>query len=119
MARTLEQVNAEIAKLQREAEALKAKEVAGVIARIQEAIAYYELTVEDLFAPGKPRAARKAAAKPAPAKTRQKSATKSAGVVRFKDENGNTWTGHGKRPRWFVAALKAGRTPQDLEVVPD
>ena len=43
MAKTLSQINAQIAKLQQEAEAIKAKEVAGVIDRIKEALAHYVL----------------------------------------------------------------------------
>ncbi|EQD76306.1 histone family protein nucleoid-structuring protein H-NS [mine drainage metagenome] len=27
-----------------------------------------------------------------------------------------TWSGHGKRPRWFLAALKSGKKPEDLLV---
>ena len=28
--------------------------------------------------------------------------------VKYRDENGNTWTGRGKTPRWMVDAEKAG-----------
>ena len=31
-------------------------------------------------------------------KTRNKAAKKSSGVIPYRDESGNTWTGHGKRP---------------------
>lgn len=30
------------------------------------------------------------------------------------DDAGQTWTGRGKRPRWFVDALAAGRKDKDL-----
>jgi DNA-binding protein H-NS len=34
---------------------------------------------------------------------------------KFKNPNGpETWSGRGKRPRWFVAALKAGKKDKDL-----
>lgn len=29
-------------------------------------------------------------------------------------DSGETWTGRGRKPRWFEAALKAGRKPEDL-----
>ena len=29
-------------------------------------------------------------------------------AVKYRDENGNTWTGRGKTPRWMVDAEKAG-----------
>jgi len=28
----------------------------------------------------------------------------------------NTWSGRGRKPRWFEAALKAGKRPEDLAV---
>lgn len=34
---------------------------------------------------------------------------------KFQNPNGTeTWSGRGKRPRWFVAALKAGKKDKDL-----
>jgi len=45
---TLAALNAQIAKLQAQAEALRSKEVAGVIARIREAIVHHGLTAADL-----------------------------------------------------------------------
>lgn len=28
----------------------------------------------------------------------------------------DTWSGRGRKPRWFVAALAAGKSPGDLEI---
>lgn len=28
----------------------------------------------------------------------------------------DTWSGRGRKPRWFVAALAAGKTPDDLSI---
>ena len=39
-------------------------------------------------------------------KSNKKSSQKVA--VKYRDENGNTWTGRGKTPRWMVDAEKAG-----------
>jgi DNA-binding protein H-NS len=125
MAKSLAQVNAQIAKLQREADALKAKEVAGVVAGIKEAIASYGLTSADLFddavAPVKSatRQKRAATARPAaqsaPGKKAPKApAKKPASQIKYRDDAGHTWTGHGKRPNWFKAAIEAGKTPEDL-----
>ncbi len=34
---------------------------------------------------------------------------------KYRNPNGpETWSGRGKRPRWFVAALKAGKKEKDL-----
>lgn len=112
MARTLAQIQSQIDKLQREAQALRAKEISGVVARIKEAIAHYELTPADLFGDT---AARKPRAK-STRKAASQAARKPAAPPKYRDEAGHTWTGHGKRPNWFKAALAAGKTPADLEI---
>jgi DNA-binding protein H-NS len=113
MARTLAEIQEHIAKLQRQAEVVKAKEAAGVIERIREAIEHYGLTAADLFG--------SSANKTAPAKAQRANGKGSAkrrraGVIRYQDGAGNTWTGHGKRPNWFKAALDHGKTLEDLSV---
>ena len=119
MATSLTRVNAQIAKLQRQADALKAKEATGVISRIREAIDRYGLTASDLGlsvnrpigrAIGRP-SGRPAAGKPA---TRAKSKTK--GVIKYRDNEGNSWTGHGRAPSWYKSAIASGKTQADLLV---
>ena len=113
MAKTYAQIQAQIRKLQQEADALKAKEVAGVVARIQEAIAHYGLTANDLF--GKAPAAVKA--KPGrTAKAKGAKAAKPAAPAKYQDDAGHQWSGIGKRPNWFKAALASGKTAADLLV---
>lgn len=109
MTKTYEQLQKQIAKLQREAEAIKAKEVAGVVARIQEAIQHYGLTSEDLFGAATPR-------KPRAAKAGAKPAKKAPAPPKYTDGAGKTWNGRGKRPGWYVAALASGKSPKDLEI---
>mgnify|MGYP003581503563 CR=1 FL=1 len=97
-----------------EAEAIKAKELDGVIARIKEAIQHYGLTAADLglkrSRSAKSGTARKTAAKRArPGKTR-----KGTGVIKFRSADGQTWTGHGRAPNWFKAALAAGAARRSL-----
>lgn len=104
-AQTLAQIKQKIAELQRQAEAARAEEVAGVVARIREAIAHYDLSVKDLFGGrGKAR------------KSPGNAVGKKAGVVRFRDADGNSWAGRGKRPNWFKAAIASGAKPEDLAV---
>ncbi|HRO61673.1 MAG TPA: H-NS histone family protein, partial [Burkholderiaceae bacterium] len=107
MAKTLAQLDAQIAKLQRQAEALRAREVAGVITRIKVAIDYYGLTAADLgFGNARGSSTRERAGRPAadasrpsgdavrtrstasrPAKggaaARKTAGRKAAGVIRF------------------------------------
>jgi DNA-binding protein H-NS len=105
------QLQKQIAKLQQEAEAIRAKEVAGVIGRIQEAIKHYGLTTEDLF----PKAATKSA-KASNAAAKPKAPKKAPAAAKYTDGVGKTWNGIGKRPGWFVWALAAGKTAKDLEI---
>lgn len=110
MAKSYGQLQAQIQKLQAEAEALKAKEVEGVIARIRTAIEHYGITPDQLF--GKATTSR-AAAKKAPAR---KSAAKGKPVaIKYRDGD-NTWTGRGNKPRWLVARLEEGKQLADFAV---
>lgn len=111
-------LNAQIAALQAQADALRKKEVAEVITKVKDAIAHYGLTEADL---GFGKAAGQVGRSPSvvggePArKGRKKAVAKPpAKAVKFKDDQGHTWSGIGKRPDWFKAALAAGKTPEDL-----
>ena len=89
-----------------------------VVAKIKEAIPHYGLSAADLgLAAGARKNAKLPAAggdKPA-SKQRKKAGLKpSVRTVKFKDDNGNTWGGMGKRPAWFKAALASGKTPEEL-----
>lgn len=110
MAKTYADIQKEIASLQRAAEVVRRKEIDGVVQRIKVAIASYGLSAADLgFDVGvKSRAMRGRAA------TKAAKSAKSAGTPKYRDESGKTWTGHGRRPAWFLAALAAGKTPDDL-----
>ena len=110
MAKTLAQIEEQIDKLREQAEQLKAREAAEVIQRIRLAIEHYGLTSRDLFggaaAPG--RATKKTAA--------AKKKKKTVSPIKYRDDQGHAWTGHGKRPRWFIEAMAAGKTREDLAV---
>ena len=115
---TLAALNLQIASLQAQADALRKKEVVEVVAKIKDAIAHYGLTAADL---GLSRGARRSAKAPAagrgkPASKRSKKGgpKASATAAKFKDDQGNSWVGLGKRPEWFKAALASGKTPEDL-----
>ena len=122
MNKTYAQIQKQIARLQREADSLREREVGDVISRIKEAIEFYELTPEQLFgsAPGKrgrKPGAKAAGAAKAGAKPRAKSPSKGRKLpVKFRDGAGNEWTGRGSRPRWLVAALAAGKKIEDFRV---
>ena len=86
-----------------------------MVAKIKEAIAHYGLSAADL---GLSKPARKQASVAKTAKKTSKGSTagKSGRPAKFQDDQGHAWSGIGKRPAWFKAALAAGRTADDLLV---
>lgn len=159
MAQSLAQLQKQIAALQAQAAKIKQDEVAGVIARIKDAVKSYGLTAKDIFgarASGAGGTKSKSGAKvaysdgkgntwvgrgPRPqwlrealaagkqlsdfavsggsrvgngATRRKATGKRKAGRIKFKDGNGNSWTGHGRRPQWFMDAIAAGKKPEDL-----
>lgn len=129
--KTLDKLKAKIAEMQRQAallEAEYAKEVAEVVSKMKVAIEHYGLTVADLGLAGRVAKSVKAPVKTAGKKARKvtvvklPAAKKPPGVIKYRDEAGNTWTGHGKRPGWFKAALEGGKKAEEFlvkaEVVP-
>lgn len=106
MARTYEQIQRQIATLQREAESLRNKEMDGVVARIKVAIEHYGLTAEQLgfgISAGN--------AKSVKAKRSTGTPSPRGG---YADGLGHTWSGRGPRPRWLKDALSAGKTLEEL-----
>lgn len=117
MAKNLKQLLAQIEKLQGQADALKQKERSEVIGRIQEAIAHYNLTAEELFAKPAKEFNTTGASKAKGGKAAK--ASKETGKAKYQDGAGRTWTGRGKRPNWFVAAIEEGKTASSLLVNPE
>jgi DNA-binding protein H-NS len=124
--KSLARIEQEIEALEREADAIRKKEAAGVVARIKEAIAHYNLSAQDLGLATEPRGRRGVArasrrvrpddkpltngfAKAAGARGRP-----AGGAAQFRDDAGNTWSGRGRRPEWLKEALRSGKTLDDL-----
>ncbi len=115
---SLTKIEKQIEKLRLQAKTLQDREMDGVIDRIKLAIDHYGLTPADLFGSGSGSGsggAVPANGKPKAARPRAGSA-KRVGAVKYRDEAGNAWTGHGKRPQWYKSALASGKTPEDLLV---
>ncbi len=115
---TLVALNAQIVALQAQAEALRKQEIAQVIAQAKEAIRHYGLTAVDLgFVKAMGRPKKSATGAPIAVKLSKRKgpgAKPAARPAKFKDEQGHTWSGIGKRPDWFKAALAAGKSMDDL-----
>ena len=100
--KTYAAIKSEIAKLEKQAESLRQAEVAGVVARIKEAIAAYGLTPADLGLTGS-RKALSGAKRATTTKT-------TVGAPKYRDpKSGKTWTGRGKPPLWIVGAKNRDR----------
>lgn len=112
MTKTYTQLMKQIHALSRDAERLKKNEVKDVVTRIKEAIATYGLTAADLGLGGARRGP-----KPGIKRTAGRKAVKAAkAVVRFRDQDGNTWVGRGPRPQWLRNALASGKSVEDFAV---
>jgi len=112
MPKSLQQVLNQIEKLEKQAKALRDKEKIGVVARIREAVAHYEITPAELFGAATPAKTRKVRA--AATGKAAKPATKTPSVAKYTDGTGRTWSGVGKRPNWFKDALASGKAAEDL-----
>ncbi len=99
---TYKEIVQKISELQRQADELRASEQAAVIAEIKQKIVEYGLTADDLGFGSKAGTVSKKAGRKVP--------------VRYRDNNGNTWTGRGKRPGWLVKELSSGRKVEDFLV---
>ncbi|MGT2476496.1 H-NS family nucleoid-associated regulatory protein [Paraburkholderia terrae] len=96
---TLEKVQAQIAKLQAQAEALVVKQSSGVIAKIRDIMEKHGLTTADIEAHigGSKKRGRKSGVKV--------TAKSSGSVAKYRDpKSGATWTGHGRAPAWIASA---------------
>jgi DNA-binding protein H-NS len=96
---TLEKVQAQIAKLQAQAEALAAKQSSGVISKIRDMMEKHGLTTADIESHigGSKKRGRKPGVKVA--------AKSSASAAKYRDpKTGATWTGHGRAPAWIAKA---------------
>jgi len=92
-------IKAEIAKLEKQAQAARKAEVAEVISKIKHAIAEYGISAEDLGFGGQ---------RPSKAKgtrTPKASSRPQTGTARYRDPaTGKTWTGQGRPPAWIAGA---------------
>lgn len=107
MAQTYQQLQKQIAALQRQADKLREQEVGGVVARIRTAITHYGLTAEQLgFEPA------------AEAPKSKAGTTASPAAAKYSDGQGRTWSGRGPRPYWLRDALKEGKALEDFASAP-
>ena len=117
--KTFAELTKEIDALKAKAEGVRQQEVAGVIARIKVAMVAYGLTAADLgIGGGKVGNLKVTSKKAAPAKSHQPLIAKDKPKLpaKYRDSDGNSWTGRGSKPKWLTAALAAGQTLETLTV---
>ena len=98
---TAQTAREKLAQLEAETKELTAKKNAiraEVLAELKSDIATFGFTAAELFET------------PKPAKT------KGTKEPKYRDENGNTWAGVGKRPNWLTEAMKSGKSQEDFKV---
>jgi DNA-binding protein H-NS len=109
MSTTLADINSQIkkhdeqiAQLRKQAEALRNQERASVIEEVRKKIAEYSLTASDLKLVSRGGG--------------RKGVTGKA-TAKYRSPNGETWSGgRGRKPRWVMEALAAGRSLSDFEI---
>ena len=116
MTKTYTQVVKQIEALKQEAEKLRRGEIDGVIARIREAISFYNLSAADLGLALKSKANVDRSVFPARRKKRKNAVAKAPAMVKYANGLGGTWGGIGKRPTWLRDALSAGKQLSDFAV---
>lgn len=47
---------------------------------------------------------------------RKPARTKGKVAIKYRDDQGNTWTGRGKTPRWLVEAEKTGKSREQFHI---
>jgi DNA-binding protein H-NS len=95
MARSLQMIKKQLAKLEAEANRIERERTVGVKA-VAKVMRKYNLSMTDLTQSMNRRVRiHGLTGKPVPPK--------------FRDKDGNTWTGRGRTPLWMVAAEKSGK----------
>ena len=110
---SLKSIQARIAELQKKAILLETKVKPGVDKAVA-LIKKHKLTLDDLKHAFSGKAGR-----PAKGGNKTKRISKMKGKkapVKFKDGNGNKWTGRGNTPLWMQAAEKAGKDRSSFAV---
>jgi DNA-binding protein H-NS len=116
MTQSYSQIVRQIETLQRKANSARKKEVAGVVGRIKEAIAFYHLTAEELGLSAARTASTAHASAPARKKGAAKSKSKFGDTAKYRDAAGNEWVGRGPRPIWLREAIAGGKSLVDFAI---
>lgn len=108
-------IQSQIAKLQKQAAEIKAREFDRTVQEILATMQAFGITVKDL-APGPRRGARTSPKASGPGKRRAATGRKTGATVppKYRGPQGETWSGRGVMPRWLAALVAQGRVKEDF-----
>lgn len=96
MAKTYEEIQNEIARLQQEAAAIRANELNAVIQEIRAKMTAYGISVDQL---------------------KESKGVRKPAAVQFRNSaTGDAWTGRGRTPRWLADAESKGQNRESFRV---
>jgi DNA-binding protein H-NS len=101
---TLLEIQNQIAQLQKQAEEIKAAEIANAVQDIKAKMAAYGITIADLQGSSKGRMVKSAGKSSTPA------------PVKYRGPNGETWSGRGLMPRWLAGQVALGKSKDSFAV---
>ena len=104
---TLAELLAQRGALEEKINEISKKERADTIAKIHALMQEGGLSLADL---------RGETNKKSGAEKASKSGAAKKVAAKYKDDNGNSWSGRGLQPRWLKAAMAAGKKPEDFAV---
>ncbi|GAB4396827.1 MAG: T3SS protein BprA [Rhodoferax sp.] len=105
---SLQDIQNQIAALQKQAEEIKAREFNNAIADILSKMDALGITLQDLEN-ARSRSTRKSAAKPA-------TQSSNPAPIKYRGPGGETWTGRGLMPRWLRALEAQGHKKEEFAV---
>lgn len=112
-------IQAQIEKLQKQAQDIRSKEFHSTVQDILAKMQAFGITIKDLQS-AKPAKGAKPGRKKAgkPGRPAKKAAGKSSGPVaaKFKGPNGETWSGRGLTPKWLKTLVEQGRNKEEFAV---
>jgi DNA-binding protein H-NS len=106
--KTLADIQAQIAQLQDQERQIREAEFASVVADIKEKMKQYGISISHIgFKDG----------------SENRRSTKSGDTkkvaAKYRDDNGNSWSGRGLQPRWLSAAIEGGKSLKSFEISPE
>ena len=120
-----QRLQAQIAELQKQAAAIREAEKQATIISINELILAFDLTADELTfscdsakrtrSPGK-QVARPTGGATTNAKSKRHPTAGTVLPARFRDDQGNTWSGRGLQPKWLREAIAAGNALESFRI---